>query len=322
MPFTGNAGASHGGRGGHGDSSSIVGHAYGLLAQPRRHGSGSATSKGGGIIRLVARQDIAIDGLVTAAGQAGKRAGGGASGGSIWLQTSTLTGGGTVRTSGGSGLSNGGGGAGGRMAVEFRNSTFHGKFETFGGAGVSECGGAGTLLITDNSNNKTKLVLDNNNVCSPRDDDIQDFRTDGGRTWISEAPQTESITFGEVKMRGKAHLAVSSQANKNFQIIVGKISGDRSGIFHVVQNQKLKLSFEGEGGKEPELLWGVNVYPKGDLSMSTNLVVYGIKIIVAGSLSGARNVTVGDNGRLILRCVRFLCFYQSKLKVDKSQHKF
>lgn len=250
---------------------------------------------------MIARQNIDIDGLVTAAGHTSKRSGGGGSGGSIWLQTKTLTGGGTVRTSGGSGLGNGGGGAGGRIAVEFFNNTYHGNFEVFGGAGVSECGGAGTLLLTDTSTNKTKLVLNNNNICKPREDDIQNYRTDSGRSWITPQPKTESITLDELEMRGSAHLAVSSLPDKTLALNVGKTSGDRTGIFHVTEDQKLRFSFEGKN--DLELLWGVNVYAKGDLSMSTNLVVYGIKIIVAGSLSGAQNITVGDKGKLILRCV-------------------
>lgn len=250
---------------------------------------------------MITRQIMAIDGLVTAAGQPSKTSGGGASGGSIWLQTKTVTGGGTVRTSGGSGIGNGGGGAGGRIAIEFLSSTYHGKFEAFGGAGVSECGGAGTLLLTDKSTNITKLVLNNNKVCRPREDDIHNYATDSGRTWITPQRQTESIMLGELEMLGNAQLAVSSQQGKNFLLKVKKISGDRTGIFHVAESQTLQLSFDEKNRKELELLWGVNVYPKGDLSMTTNLVVNGIKIIVAGRLSGAHNVTVGDKGKLILR---------------------
>ena len=67
------------------------------------------------------------------------------------------------------------------------------------------------------------------------------------------------------------------------------------------ENQELKMTLSDNSGDQPELLWGVNVYPKGDLKLPQTLFIDGIKMIVAGSLTGAHNVTVGNKGKLILR---------------------
>lgn len=306
FPFypPGTAGAGHGGRGGNGNSASVPGLSYGSLYQPLSHGSGSTLGSGGGVIRLAVREAVTVDGIVSVNGENGvSQSTGGASGGSVWISSRFFKGNGVIRASGGSGLhGTSGGGGGGRISIDFENRTFSGKIEAYGGAGTKEAGGAGTIYLYNKVKDYQQLIVDNNNVGSPLTDDIKDERYDGGRTWLTPETSTVAMTFDEVDIRGQSQLAVlTNPPESHIRWDIGGILGDRSGIVHVRPNQELKLTSDSQQLQQPELLWGVNVYPRGDLQLSQNLFVDGIKIIVAGSLSGAQNVTVGNKGKLILR---------------------
>ena len=301
----GTAGAGHGGRGGNGDSGSVPGRSYGSLYQPLSHGSGSTLSSGGGVIRLAARDTVTLDGLVSVNGENAHQSTGGGSGGSLWISSKFFKGNGVVRASGGSGMfGTSGGGGGGRISVDFDNRTFSGKIEAHGGSGTKEAGGAGTIYLHNKILDYKQLIVDNKNVGSPLTDDITEEGYDGGRTWLTPEPNTVEMTFDEVDIRGQSQLAVlTSPAQSPIRWDVAGIFGDRSGILHVRPNQELKMTSDSQQ-QQPELLWGVNVYPRGDLKLSQDLVVDGIKMIVTGSLSGAQNVTVGNKGKLILRFVK------------------
>ena len=300
----GTAGAGHGGRGGNGNSGSVPGQSYGSLYQPLSHGSGSTFGAGGGVIRLAAREIVTIDGLVGANGENGQnQSTGGASGGSIWISSKSFKGNGIVRASGGSGLfGTSGGGGGGRISADFDIRTFSGKIEAFGGGGSKEAGGAGTVYLHNKFKDYKQLIVDNNNIGAPLTDDIINVNYDGGRTWLTPEPNTVAMTFDEVDIRGLSQLGViTSPPESPVRWDIGGIRGDRSGFLHVRANQELKMTLSDSQGQQPELLWGVNVYARGDLKLPHNLVIDGIKMIVAGSLSGAQNVTVGNKGKLTLR---------------------
>ena len=195
-----------------------------------------------------------------------------------------------------------GGGGGGRIAIDFDNRTFSGEIEAFGGGASKEAGGAGTIFLYNKIKDYKQLIVDNNNIGSPLTDDITNVNYDGGRTWLTPEPNTIAMTFDEVDIRGQSQLALlTSPAESPLRWNVGGIRGDRSGILHVQANQELKMSLPDGREQQPDLLWGVNVYPRGDLTLPNKLVINGITMIVAGSLSGAQNVTVGNNGKLILR---------------------
>ena len=300
----GTAGAGHGGRGGNGNSGSVPGQSYGSLYQPLAHGSGSTLGAGGGVVRLAARDAVIIDGLVGANGENGfNHSTGGGSGGSIYISAKQFKGNGKIRASGGSGLlGTSGGGGGGRIAIDFDNRTFSGEIEAFGGGASKEAGGAGTIFLYNKIQDYKQLIVDNNNIGSPLTDDIRNVNYDGGRTWLTPEPNTIAMTFDEVDIRGQSQLALlTSPAESPLRWDVGGIRGDRSGILHVQANQELKMSLPDGREQQPDLLWGVNVYPRGDLKLPNKLVIDGITMIIAGSLSGAQNVTVGNKGKLILR---------------------
>ena len=96
-------------------------------------------------------------------------AGGGGSGGSIFVRTQVFTGGhtGALRVTGGSSQA-GGGGAGGRIAVYYANNVtapfYGGVFETYGGGSATggEAGASGTTYLEHVTKKYTTLRVDNN----------------------------------------------------------------------------------------------------------------------------------------------------------------
>lgn len=169
----GAGGAGYGGDGG--DGSVPGGVVYGSPQNPLDPGSGGGYAEwntggpiahpveyggaGGGVIQLVVSGNCVVDGSVTANGFQGRYgsshfgewAGGGGSGGSVWLQAATLLGRGQISADGGrggsstpSGSSRAGGGGGGRIALYYSCSSFTGLVAVRGGTG-SQSGQAGTL---------------------------------------------------------------------------------------------------------------------------------------------------------------------------------
>jgi hypothetical protein len=140
------SGAGYGGAGG--ASSQLPGGiTYGSSQQPVDFGSGGGAgyaygpfiggSEGGGAVRLSVAGTLALNGWISASGNAGAQDdGGGGSGGSIWVTAKTLTGNGWLAADGGDGqLMDGGGGGGGRIAIYSPASTFNGQASAAGGAG-------------------------------------------------------------------------------------------------------------------------------------------------------------------------------------------
>ena len=111
-------GGSYGGQGGSDGTNQSV-ETYGSLAQPSDFGGGSRNYRGGGKIKIVA-EFLAVDGCVTANGDASAGSSQGVpAGGSIWIDTVCLQGGGIISASAISGISSACGGGGGRIAIHY-----------------------------------------------------------------------------------------------------------------------------------------------------------------------------------------------------------
>lgn len=118
-----NVGIAHGGNGGCVDSPYGDGTVYDSYVSPTNLGSGAYTKNGGGAIRLIVGGNLQLDGRVTAVGQlqGSEQA---PSGGSIWIDASTMSGTGIVTAAAGPLTSNNrAGGGGGRVAVHLANSS-------------------------------------------------------------------------------------------------------------------------------------------------------------------------------------------------------
>ena len=169
----------------------------------------------GGVIELKASTSMTLDGQLLAAGEPGKgpRAGSGA-GGSVWIQTGEFYGSGNIDVTGGDvqtgSTCRGGGGAGGRVAIDYTTDDDYKQYEytgtiySHGGKGY-ECGGAGTVIQKDTTTSKVKLIVDNNNICTPKDPRVDwDILSDTNRgqnsffTWLFDQDDTEHTHVFEV----------------------------------------------------------------------------------------------------------------------------
>lgn len=149
----GTGGAAHGGGGGNGHTTS-GGATYDSTTAPSLYGSGAGGTTnpvfsggiGGGVVRIGSTSTIDIDGTISVDGGLGEggastRAGGGGSGGSLYLTTATLSGAGSLSAIGGDGGdrdsgtgSAGGGGGGGIVSVKYVTNT---DFDLVSGVAVS-----------------------------------------------------------------------------------------------------------------------------------------------------------------------------------------
>ncbi|WLQ16801.1 hypothetical protein O5O45_12820 [Hahella aquimaris] len=119
------AGGSYGGKGGSGASSNS-GPVYGDSRYPIDFGAGgrgksTSSVRGGGAIKLVTHA-LKLDGVLRADGKQGGTEEAGGSGGSIWINTGTIEGKGTIFANGGDATYFGGGGGGGRVAVYYEDN--------------------------------------------------------------------------------------------------------------------------------------------------------------------------------------------------------
>lgn len=270
---------------------------------------GTSGGHGGGVVQLYADDSLTIDGTITANGARSPRNGtGGGSGGSIWIQSKLFSGRGTIQANGGDGLGYGGGGGGGRIAAVFSNSTYTGNIQAFGGRSNFSSGGSGTVYLENKLSSFRKLIVNNKNIGKPSSDSITDINRDGGRTWLTPSNDSQRVVLSHLDIRGMGQLAsLTKTTNHSLEWDVGTVTGDQSGLLHILGMQRLVITGEERESKAANLPWGINVYPRGELTLSESFMVDGIQIIVAGRLNGARNLTVANGGKVILRLVRFIC---------------
>lgn len=77
---------------------------YGSVYNPEDFGSGGSSASssygsGGGVLRLKSRHSLEVEGVLESNGQAGSNGIGGGSGGSVWVETHSLIGSGTIQVS-------------------------------------------------------------------------------------------------------------------------------------------------------------------------------------------------------------------------------
>ncbi|MGA3266010.1 MAG: hypothetical protein ABSE16_04220 [Verrucomicrobiota bacterium] len=151
------SGGGYGGSGGESSSGAPGGTTYGSVAQPVDFGSGGGNgdptttggSDGGGAIRLSVVGALTVNGEISANGNPGwQDDSGGGSGGSVWIDASSLAGAGGISATGGNGvLLGGGGGGGGRIAIYTLTNNFSGATNVNGGTGASP-GQPGTAFVS------------------------------------------------------------------------------------------------------------------------------------------------------------------------------
>ncbi|MEW6198715.1 MAG: immunoglobulin domain-containing protein [Planctomycetota bacterium] len=147
------AGGGYGGRGGNSATGAVGGSMYGSLSSPDDLGSGGGGTTqggaGGGAVHLVVNGVLTVDGQLSANGANATHAdGGGGSGGSLWIEATTVAGAGTIGANGGNkgGYIEPGGGGGGRIAVYTCDLQMSGGQITVNGGTGWQNGQSGTFL--------------------------------------------------------------------------------------------------------------------------------------------------------------------------------
>ncbi|RLC36193.1 hypothetical protein DRH27_05590, partial [Candidatus Falkowbacteria bacterium] len=226
-------GAGYGGEGGDGILNGVVtaasGITYGSTTKPNDLGSGGGYSnggEGGGAVKLVITGTTTIFGTVIADGSVGRGwQGGGGSGGSIYINTATLEGAGTITVNGGNGsndntaVGNGGGG-GGRIAVYYTTDSSSIVYNAYGGVGsgatsLQNIGGAGTIYKKSSVQNYGDLIIDNND---------QNYAEDSylGKTVFNDT----TIAFDTITISNYGHIDIPVSAD----IIYSTLNWDDKGV--------------------------------------------------------------------------------------------
>ncbi|KAL5013117.1 hypothetical protein ScPMuIL_007387 [Solemya velum] len=251
------AGAGHGGSGGQGSHTTVVGFAYDDIYYPTHFGSaggGSGGGAGGGRIWIDVTDTLHIDGVVTASGLSGQTkgsvVGGGGSGGSIVIHCNVINGFGLVLTRGGNGSTytynsnvyEGGGGAGGRLAMYLmKNMTFYDfRFQANGGLGggcvggsqtcLGESGGPGTIFLYHTDYNHTTLIIDNEKAPRPKIKyvDYTNIYKSSARAWIM--PQSGLHKFAGGEYYFSFH-ELQIYGNGDFAVVPPELANPDDGLY-------------------------------------------------------------------------------------------
>jgi hypothetical protein len=166
------SGGSHIGRGGL--WSRKRGGVFGSVYRPMEAGGGgvlvnsSSTANGGGSVRISATASATVDGAIKARGANGANTYGTSAGGSIWITTPTLSGGGSADASGGD-FTAGSGATGGGGAIAFEYGTASGKLLSnlvAKAGGVGRPGGAGSIYLKSADATYGTLRIDNSGLAT------------------------------------------------------------------------------------------------------------------------------------------------------------
>ena len=296
----GSSGAGHGGTGGRGKEDEDIGTFYGNVFYPTSFGSvgGGGKSPGGGVIKITTGV-LQLDGNIESKGGVYKQGinHGGGSGGSIFINATTLMGEGMIDASGGAGNGYGGGGSGGRIAVYYDSSSFSGQFAAFGGSSLYEAGAAGTVYQKDYQKKLQYLWVSNKNQ-KPRTllVNYANPRKDNARTWLPTLAKNNHYEFDEVSLSGGSHL-VLQRATSDQKLVIGKLSDSTStnvgniitSYLHVGQWQTVNVLQTG-------FIFPVNIHVYGDgtLGLPSSIEVKNTAFNCEGYLSGLKELTVSD----------------------------
>jgi len=154
----GPGGWGYNGTAGHGGEA-VSGVTYGSIKAPIGLGSGSSHGPGGGAIKLAVTGDTVIDGAIDMdAGVSGYYA---PAGGSVFITSRDISGGGTISVNGGNNSADGGAG---RIAVVLTNGVSFDNLTitAYAGDGTSGNSGPGTIFLKKSTDTYGELRVDNN----------------------------------------------------------------------------------------------------------------------------------------------------------------
>ena len=301
------SGAGHGGEGGKTDSGE-GGIPYDSVYTPRIYGSGGGNGQGvggsgGGSIFWIVGKRLQINGLLSSKGTDGKGTNaGGASGGSILISTTNMTGHGEIAAPGGSGTGLGSGGSGGRVGIHCRwRYRYGGKFTDHGGKTGRYGGPAGTVYKEENFRpleyRHRKYMKETNTTMLAVDHTYVHIDNDGllvpGATVLMEE-NTTYYEFDEMELTGNSRLVLYHPGNVNVTAVVHKFIGDKSGQFHLRQDQKVFVEYIESETNKTEAPCSYRIDVGAHIILPSEFHMHGTHSIYEGMVVGVRDLLVSD----------------------------
>ena len=301
------SGAGHGGEGGKTDSGE-GGIPYDSVYTPRMYGSGGGNGQGvggsgGGSIFWIVGKRLQINGLLSSKGTDGKgTSAGGGSGGSILITTTNMTGHGEISVPGGSGTGLGSGGSGGRVGIHCRwRYRYGGKFTDHGGKSGKYGGPAGTVYKEENFRpleyRHRKYMKETNTTMLAVDHTYVHIDNDGllvpGATVLMEE-NTTYYEFDEMELTGNSRLVVYHPGNVNVTAVVHKFIGDKSGQFHIRQDQKVFVEYIESETNKTEAPCSYKIDVGAEIILPSEFHMHGTRSIYEGMIVGVRDLLVSE----------------------------
>lgn len=306
-------GGGHGGYGG-GPGPWYGGIPYNSIYGPVEAGSGGGNGggiggSGGGYLLWNVGDLIEINGFLTLAGTngIGGNAGGG-SGGSILMQTTNITGHGTMAVNGGNGAGTGGGGSGGRIAVKciFRYS-FGGDYHNYGGDGFGDnidmhAGASGTTFVEENLreleyrqkkydpvHNTTYFDVDHHYIHSDNR-----LKYSPAPTIIQDPPR-ELYEFNEMEITGSTYTWIYHPDNvTHVELIAHKFIGDKTGQLHIRKNQKVWVEYVESVSNKTEAPVSYIIDDGAEVVFPSEVHIHGTNSTFAGQTTGVTSLYIED----------------------------
>lgn len=276
---------------------------------------GGGKNLGGGALYMNSTS-LKLDGAIKVDGQSAKEGStvGGASGGSLLVDTGSFAGAGVIQANGGNGGSaGGGGGSGGRISILSTSSFYTGSVTAYGGSSPVEAGAAGTIYKKDKTTGKTILEIYNlgRRPASTRITTYRSLSSDSARTWLTKTSLKrnpsilgvdyavlsedlyEGFSFDELRLGGGAHLAFEMDPHHLRMIevkkLIGDYEGDSFGFIHAGPKQLLVI-------KETDYYIPVNlnVYELGFAHLQDRIMLRRNSLSLQGYLFGVRDLTISD----------------------------
>ena len=299
------SGAGHGGEGSLTDAGS-GGIPYDSVYTPHMFGSGGGNGQGtggsgGGHLLLDVAQRLQINGLLISGGTNGQgtNAGGG-SGGSVLIMTTNMTGHGEIAVPGGAGTGSGGGGAGGRVGIHCRwRYSYGGKFTDRGGQGSKYGGPAGTIYKEENYRplqyRHLKYAKEANTTMLAVDHTYIHIDNDGfdvpGATLVMEE-NTTFYEFDEMELTGYSRLLVYHPGNVTVKVIVHRFIGDKSGQFHIRNDQRIYVEVVESESNMTEAPCSYRIDTGGEIILPSEFHMHGTRTRIEGMITGVHHLIV------------------------------
>lgn len=304
-------GAGHGGQGGRNG-----GNPYGSVYRPVEFGSGGGNGsgiggEGGGKLVWEVAQSLQLNGLLSARGGDGVSGdAGGGSGGSILIKTTNMSGHGVINVVGGAGSGEGGGGSGGRAAIHCRwRYTFGGQFINRGGFGISlnNSAAAGTIYKEENFRpleyRHLKYMKETNTTMLAVDHTYLHIDNQGknvpGATMLMEE-QTVYYEFDEIELTGYSRLLIYHPVDRNVTVVTHKFIGDRTGQFHLRDNQTIYVEVVESETNRTEAPCSYLIDSGAEIVLPAEFHAHGLRTEIHGLLTGVHFFFMEDSAYVVI----------------------